>query len=107
MSAPTEHSPSTNLEQRFQELAAQWRLERGPFSTARRLAQHPAYRKIVALGEAVVPFILADLEKKPDHWFLALEEITGASPVPESDWGKLPGMAAAWIAWGLAQGYRW
>ncbi len=66
----------------FAHLAEQWRKERGATSMAKRMAEHPAYRKIVALGEKAVPLILAELERQPDHWFVALHEITGAREKP-------------------------
>lgn len=93
--------------QEFRQLADQWRKDRGPTSLARQMAEHPAYRKIVAMGAKSVPFILAELERQPDHWFIALHEITGASPVPDQSRGKLKEMAEAWIDWGRKQGYRW
>ena len=36
---------------------------------------------------------------KPDHWFIALEEITGAQPIPPESEGKVKKMAEAWIKW--------
>jgi len=95
------------LRQEFTRLADQWRRERGATSLAKRLAEHPAYRQIVAMGDEAVPWILAELEREPDHWFVALHEITGASPVPEPSRGKLKEMAQAWIEWGRQHGYRW
>src|SRR5258708_5461853 len=77
------------LRQEFDSLAAQWKRERGATSMARRMAEHPSYRRIVAMGDRAVPLILADLERQPDHWFIALHEITGASPVPEESRGRL------------------
>ena len=101
MSAPAEPS----VAQRFQKLAKQWQRETAHLSLATPMAQHPAYREIVGMGKEVVPLILAELRRRPDHWFIALEEITGEMPIPEEDWGKLSRMAAAWIAWGEARGY--
>jgi hypothetical protein len=93
--------------QEFQRLADQWRAERGFTSRAAHMAEHPAYRRIVTMGVTAVPFLLAELERQPDHWFIALHEITGANPVPEPHHGKLPEMAAAWIRWGREHGYSW
>ena len=48
--------------------------------------------------------ILEELEgDDPDHWFPALEAITGANPVPESDFGNLAKMADAWLGWAMDQ----
>jgi hypothetical protein len=91
----------------FQELARQWKAERGPTSSVRKMASHPAYRQIVGLGKAVVPLLLAELERQPDHWFLALYEITGVDPVPAESRGRLHEMAAAWLRWGKEHGFTW
>jgi predicted transcriptional regulator len=96
-----------DLGQEFAQLAEQWRRERGATSLARCMAEHPAYRRIVAMGDKAVPFILAELEREPDHWFVALHEITGASPVPAPRRGKLKEMPEAWISWGRKHGYHW
>ncbi len=90
---------SETLEQRFHRLAKAWKEGRNSLSTAKRMAAHPAYQEIIAMAEAVVPLIVAELERKPDHWFIALHAITGASPVPESVRGDLTAMAEAWIRW--------
>lgn len=95
------------LRQEFDELAKQWREETKYSSVAKRIAEHPAYRKIVAMGQTAIPLILADLEQKPDHWFHALREISGVNPVPEESRGKLREMADAWLKWGREQGYQW
>jgi hypothetical protein len=87
------------LEQQFRRLANAWRTGRNGLSTAKRMAAHPAYQEIIAIGEPVVPLIIAELECEPDHWFIALHAITGASPVPEEARGNLAAMARAWIDW--------
>jgi hypothetical protein len=50
--------------------------------------------------------ILAELEARPDHWFWALNAITGSDPVPQADRGIMEKMAKAWLAWGAEHGYR-
>jgi len=94
-------------ENRFRELVRQWKAERGPTSSVTKLARHPAYREIVNLGEAAVPLLLAELERQPDHWFLALYEITGVDPVPRESRGRLKEMASAWLRWGREHGIVW
>jgi hypothetical protein len=59
------------------------------------------------MGEAVVPLLLRDLETSRRHWFAALHAITGADPVPDTDAGKIPEMAKAWLRWGKEKGYQW
>jgi hypothetical protein len=96
-----------DLAKRFAELAARWRRDTLYSSRVKDMTDHPGYREIVAMGERAVPLILADLEKEADHWFVALYRITGLNPIPKEDAGKIKKMAAAWIAWGREQGYRW
>ncbi len=51
------------------------------------------------MGWAAVPFLIAELRHKPNHWFIALEEITGVNPVPPESDGDVKEMARAWIDW--------
>lgn len=91
----------------FLTLAKRWREERGPMSSTTDMALCPSYQRIIGLGPAVVPFLLRELDRDPDHWFWALKAITGADPVPQTGRGKLKEMARLWIEWGRQQGYRW
>lgn len=52
-----------------------------------------------------MPLLLEELRSNPDHWVIALEEITGENPVPPECEGKVRLMADAWIRWGIAGGY--
>jgi hypothetical protein len=94
-------------EQRFADLVARWKRERGPYSSSARLAEHPAYQQIIGMGPEVIPLLLRELEREPDHWFRALHALTAADPVPAESRGKVREMAAAWLRWGRAQGYQW
>jgi hypothetical protein len=96
-----------SLESRFRELVRQWKAERGPTSSVTKMALHPAYREIVHLGKSAVPLLLAELERQPDHWFLALYELTGVDPVPKESRGRLNEMASAWLRWGREHGIVW
>lgn len=96
-----------DIETRFLELAQQWRRETGMMSLVTKMSMHPAYQRIIGMGQPVVPLILRELEQEPDHWFWALQAITGANPVQPEQRGRLPQMAAAWIQWGREHGYRW
>lgn len=51
-----------------------------------------------------MPLILAELQRETDHWFWALEAITGENPVPESDLGDMAASARAWTDWGKKNG---
>jgi hypothetical protein len=93
--------------ERFRRLAARWKAERLPYSSSTRLTDHPAYHEIIALGRRAIPWLLAELEREPDHWFRALKHLAGADPVRPENRGAIEVMARDWLAWGRQQGYEW
>jgi hypothetical protein len=95
----------TELEQLFTELAREWRAETAVHSSVTKKAMHPAYQRIIGMGPAVIPLILRDLEREPDHWFWALTALTGEDPIPPEDAGDIDKMAQAWLARGKQLGY--
>ena|SRR5438876_8766275 len=98
---------SETLEERFRRLEATWMAEVGYSSSSTELRGHPAFQEIIALGDAVVPLMLRDVEERPRLWVWALPRITGADPVPPSDRGNIAKMSEAWLRWGRGKGYRW
>jgi hypothetical protein len=84
----------------FAELAARWRADTEFLSSPAEIADHPAYREIIAMGEPAIRLILAELETRPDFWFEALRALTGEDPVPPEARGKVKAMAGAWLEWG-------
>ncbi len=82
-----EASRAAEVEQRFQELARQWKDETLVLSSITAMATHPAYQQIIGMGKDAVPLILAELKQQPAHWFWALRAITGEDPVPPQDRG--------------------
>jgi hypothetical protein len=84
----------------FAELATRWRADAGSFSSPDELADHPAYREIIAMGEPAITLILAELQAHPDHWFEALKALTGEDPVPPEVSGDVQAMTRAWLEWG-------
>lgn len=97
----------TELETEFKRLAKEWRIDTGMLSLVTQKSMHPAYQRIIGMGQPVVPLILRDLEQKPDHWFWALRAITGDNPVKPEQRGRMKQMAQAWIQWGKERGYEW
>jgi hypothetical protein len=93
-----------SISDRFAALAEEWRQETGALSSMSQIVLHPAYQQIVGMGHAALPLIVADLERRPDHWFWALRAITGVDPVPREDKGNLRRMADAWIGWARDSG---
>jgi hypothetical protein len=94
------------IEETFHRLADEWKSETAPLSSIRRKKQHPAYRKLVEMGEPAIPLILADLARKPSHLFWVLPEITKANPVDRDVAENLLDVINSWIAWGRDQGYE-
>jgi hypothetical protein len=98
-----EVSPETKRE--FRRLTEEWKASRGPRNTLRSMAEHPAYRAIIGLGEPAVPLIFDELVRDVDYWFSALRAITGANPVRPEDRGNLVKMAESWVEWGRSEGF--
>ncbi len=90
-------------EQKFVRYAERWRAETGFMSSARDMATHESYQRIIGMGLDALPFILSELRERPDHWFWALNAITGIDPVPACDRGKIERMRDAWINWADTQ----
>jgi hypothetical protein len=90
----------------FYRLAAVWRVETAHLSNLTQKCNHPAYRAIVAMGPDVIPLILAELEREPNHWFAALRELTGENPVPPEARGKVKEMASSWLDWAEKHGFH-
>lgn len=95
--------------QRFRILTERWRQERGIASSVTKMAMCPSYQRIIGMGGRAVPLILREMENEgndPDHWFWALEMITGADPVPIEAYGDTVQMAQAWRLWAEGR-YVW
>jgi hypothetical protein len=56
---------TSGLEDTFLALAAQW--ETGMLSLVQKMVMHPAYQRIIGMGQPVVPLILRELEQEPDQ----------------------------------------
>ena len=77
---------------KFNRLVAEWKAGRRRGADVTQMTSHPAYRQIVGMGERAIPLILEELDRQPDHWFLALHELTGTSPVPTESKGNIAKM---------------
>lgn len=90
-------------ESKFRRLADQWIIETEHTSSVKKACMHPAYQRIIGMGSAVVPYLLRELERNPDHWFWALNAITEADPAIAED--SFDGAIKAWLRWGKEKGY--
>jgi hypothetical protein len=105
------------IRKKFAELIKIWKKEAIPLSSNSKASIHPAYQQIdkaiihpayqqiIGMGEDIVPLLLNQLDDASDHWFWALESITGENPVPIDNRRKTKRMARAWMDWGKKKGY--
>ena len=98
--------PSETVEEHFRRLEATWLEEVGYSSSSTVLRNHPAFQEIIALGEAIIPAMLRDLEERPRLWVWALPHIAHEDPVLVADRGNIAKMSQAWLRWGRERGYR-
>src|SRR5215468_10244446 len=74
-----------HLEVEFRALATHWHKETRYWSSISRMSMHPAYQRIIALGDDVIPLILRDLKQTRSHWLWALYVLSGFyDPSPEN-----------------------
>ena len=97
--------PESGIEDEFGHLVSEWKSGRRRGADVARMIKHPAYERIIGMGEPAIPLILKELDREVDHWFPALREITGFSPIPEESKGNLAKMAQAWLDWGKREAY--
>ncbi len=104
LASAAQSSTDEGLRVAFEELALAWSAGTAHLSSPMKLVEHPAYRQIIGLGPAVLPFILRDLAETGRFWFPALHAISGENPVPEDAAGDVERMTEAWLRWGRANG---
>ena len=89
----------------FNLLVVQWEKETSLFSSLDKICMHPAYQRIIGMGEKILPLIFSELEQNPAHWFWALSAITGENPIQPDQRGNLRKMTRAWLDWANSHGY--
>jgi hypothetical protein len=93
-----------DLRGRFEQLRDEWKAQSRYLSNTAQIAMLWPYQQIIGMGPAAIPLILTELRRETDHWFWALEAISGVNPVPREALGKVEQMAQAWIHWGQQEG---
>ena len=91
------------LDRLFREHATRWKRETQHCSSVTKMVMHPSYRRIMGMGPDALPFILRELREHPDHWFVALNAISGEDPAPPDS--TFDQAVSAWVAWGMKNGY--
>lgn len=100
-------SREIDIDATFSALVNEWREENCGVSSTNQISMHPAYQQIIGMGQAVIPLLLKELEKKTGRWFWALKSITREDPVPLEHRGNTKEMTKAWLDWGRQRGYKW
>lgn len=88
----------------FRELRDEWKSRTRHLSNTAQISLIFPYQRIIGLGPQVVPLILAEMDREPDHWFWALEAITGENPVTSAEAGNIEASTQAWLRWGKENG---
>jgi hypothetical protein len=92
-----------DLTSQFKALADSWKRQTRHISSLGKMVSHPAYQAIIAMEKPVLPLLLAELRDRPDHWLVALHEITGEDPAkPESTFSEA---IEAWLVWARTKGH--
>ena len=103
------HGDSMDIEsadhERFRELADRWQEETFFLSRSDLKNAHPALQEIISIGPPIVPLILERMCSQGGHWFEALQQLTGARPVPPESRGRIKEMTRAWLEWGERNDY--
>jgi hypothetical protein len=86
----------------FTEQLSLWESQTKFLSSTTALITNPAYLRIIAMGERVLPYLLAELRDHPNYWFWALEAITGRDPASTND--NFDTRVAKWLHWGESAG---
>ena len=91
--------------ERFEALADRWQEETFFLSRSDLKNAHPALQEIISIGPPIVPLILERMRSQGGHWFEALQQLTGARPVPPESRGRIKEMTRAWLEWGERNDY--
>jgi len=82
-----------------------WRTEVEYESSITKIIMNSSYLTIIGLGRKILPLILNELQKEPDHWHWALQAITGEDPVRPNEIGNMLAIRDAWLNWAREKGY--
>ena len=83
----------------FLTLKEKWKEETLFVSSGSEIISNSAYQEIISLGKVAIPWIIRELKKTNDHWFYALEKITGVNPIGKENIGLVEKMKEDWILW--------
>lgn len=100
-----ERLATVRREIKFHEFVEWWKRDTQHLSNIKKIICHPAYFRIVGMGNEALPLILDELQRELDYWFVALTAITGHEPCTDRKQVAMDDMRAAWLNWGREHGY--
>jgi hypothetical protein len=89
------------LAKEFASLVRDWKRDTEDYSVIAKRYRHHAYKAILDMKERAVPMILNELRREPDHWFAALEQLTGKNPARQAK--TFYEAVDLWIAWAISE----
>jgi hypothetical protein len=98
-----EENSCAELAEEFHKLVKQWNAATSFHSSLGEIFTDESYQRIMAMGRDALPMILSELQKKPGHWFYALEKIVGKDVAEGAK--SFAEARAAWLNWGYSNNY--
>ena len=92
-----------DIASRFRAYVEIWRRQAQHSPSVANMVSHPAYAAIIELGWEAVPLLLQELRDRPDHWLVALQEITREDPARTNS--SFDEAINAWLTWGRKKGH--
>lgn len=94
---PTLIPNPSGLRRKFEDLVREWEHDTMLSSSSHEIIMHPAYQRVIGIGERALPLIFEELKRGKGHWHWALCAITGENPAASTD--SLREAAKEWLAW--------
>ena len=101
---PEAVSDAIEVRSSFRRLFDVWDRDTFIHSCPDEIYGHWAYAQILRLGEPAIPYMLGEMQRGRSKLVMALDSITGESPVQVSK-PTTEDVTAAWMDWGEAKGY--
>lgn len=91
----------------IRQLLVQIEEETGGMSTHVHKLRHPDFKKLVDMGEVIIPYIFHLITHEGAGWvyFLLLQQITGENPVKTEHLGRFVHHIIAWLSWYVESKY--
>jgi hypothetical protein len=93
------------FQSKFFRLTTAWKDATRFTSSYNQLLANPSYLELIAMGQKVLPYIFKEMQKEPDHWFLALHVLTSVNPVKPENMGNVAEMTKDWLEWAKTKKY--